>query len=328
MASQVIDIRQFGARQFRPLLQAESRAWLEGLRWDYSPSAELISSYLNEKRLSGYAMLHEGRLTGYCLYFLDGHKGMIGDLFVEAPDPGAATVTSLLERTIHTLISTPGLHRIEAQLPHVDAGQIRPFFHARAFQVYLRQFMAFCFANQQEPLQPTGGSAGTDAATPFQAGDFQFRPWERKYDRDAAELLHQAYRNHIDAAINDQYCTSTGTRRLIESIVHQRGCGEYLEKASTAAIHQSTGRLAGILGLTAVRPGTAHIPQVAVSTSFQGLGLGTAMLQSAFKKLRQEGFSEVSLTVTGLNSRAVRLYERLGFRTFREFGAFVWDRSD
>ena len=114
---------------------------------------------------------------------------------------------------------------------------------------------------------------------------------------------------------------------MIESIIHQRGCGDYLESFSTAAVHRCTGKLAGILGLTAVRPGTAHIPQVAVSTSFQGLGLGTAMLQSSFQRLKQEGFSEVSLTVTGLNSRAVRLYERLGFRTFREFGAFVWDRA-
>jgi len=328
LTSQIIDIRQFGATQFRPLLQAESQAWLEGLRWDYAPSAELISSYLNEKRLSGYALLHEGRLKGYCLYFLEGPKGMIGDLFVEAAEPGADTVTSLLERTIHTLISTPGVRRIEAQLPHVDVRQIRPFFHARSFQIYLRQFMALRFTNRTKPFQLPDGQTDPAAETTFPASDFQFRPWERRYDRDAAQLLHHAYRNHIDAAINDQYCTFTGTRRLIESIVSQRGCGDYLEGASTAAIHRSSGKLAGILGLTAVRPGTAHIPQVAVSTSFQGLGLGTAMLRSSFQRLSQEGFSEVSLTVTGLNSRAARLYERLGFQTFREFGAFVWDRPD
>ena len=327
MASQIIDIRQFGARQFGPLLQAESRAWLECLRWDYTPSAELISSYLNEKRLSGYALLHEGRLTGYCLYFLEGPKGMIGDLFVEAAGPGTDPVTSLLERTIHTLVNTPGVCRIEAQLPHLDVEQIRSYFHAHSFQVYLRQFMALRFTNRTKPFPHPEVQADSGAPTAFLAGDFQFSPWERRYDREAAQLLHQAYRNHIDAAINDQYRTFAGSRRLIESIVHQRGCGDYLEAASTAAIHRSSGKLAGILGLTAVRPGTAHIPQVAVSTSFQGLGLGTAMLQSSFHRLSREGFSEVSLTVTGLNSRAVRLYERLGFRTFREFGAFVWERA-
>ncbi len=327
MASQIIDIRQFSARQFRPLLQAESRAWLESLRWDYAPSAELISSYLNQKRLSGYALLHEGRLTGYCLYFLEGPKGMIGDLFVEAAVHDTQTVSSLLERTIRTIVNTPGVRRIEAQLPHVEIGSISPFFHAQSFQVYLRQFMAFRFNNKPDSSQSADHPGSTLPQANFSAGDFRFRPWKRRYDRDAAQLLHQAYQNHIDAAINDQYRSATGTRRLIESIIHQRGCGDFLESASTAAIHQSTGKLAGILGLTAVRPGTAHIPQVAVSTAFQGLGLGTAMLQSSFQRLQREEFSEVSLTVTGLNSRAVRLYERLGFRTFREFGAFVWERS-
>ena len=47
---------------------------------------------------------------------------------------------------------------------------------------------------------------------------------------------------------------------------------------------------------------------------------------SELGELAREGFSEVSLTVTTLNSGAVRLYERLGFHTFREFGAFVWSQ--
>jgi ribosomal protein S18 acetylase RimI-like enzyme len=234
----------------------------------------------------------------------------------------ADMVTPLLERTIYTLVSTPGVRRIEAQLPHIDVGKIRAYFHAHSFQVYLRQFMALHFTNQMDPIGVPGNPA--DSGT-LKSSDFEFRRWERRYDREAAQLLHQAYQNHVDAAINDQYCSFPGTKRLIESIVRQRGCGDYLESASTVAIHRSTGKLAGILGLTAVRPSTAHIPQVAVSAAFQGLGLGTAMLQSSFDKLRREKFSEVSLTVTGLNGRAVRLYKRLGFRTFREFGAFVWD---
>jgi len=103
-------------------------------------------------------------------------------------------------------------------------------------------------------------------------------------------LLHHVYRNHIDAAVNDQYCSLTGTKRLVESIVRHRGCGDYLQQVSIAAIHLSTRKLAGILGLTAVRPGTAHIPQIAVASGFQGLGLGSAMLCAAFEK-RRRGWS-------------------------------------
>ncbi len=79
--------------------------------------------------------------------------------------------------------------------------------------------------------------------------------------------------------------------------------------------------------MTTVRPRTAHIPQVAVANDFQGSGLGTAMMETAFQDLARQGFEEVSLTVTDSNAGAVRLYERMGFETFRTFGAFVWERS-
>ncbi len=324
MDSRIVDIRQLRADQLRPLLQAESRTWLEDLHWDYAPSAELISVYLEEKRLTGFALLVEGSARGYCLYFREGSKGLIGTLFVEPVDSIAPHALALLGRTIDVLTGILAVRRIEAQLPHFSIDQIGPYFRSRAFQIYLRKFMVFRLGEMLEtssPTHPEFSRQGTKAPS-----DFLFLPWDRKYDREAAQLLHHVYRNHIDAAVNDQYCTIAGTTRLVESIVRHRGCGDYLQHASVAAIQRSTGKLAGILGITAVRPGTAHIPQVAVATGFQGLGLGGAMLRSSFEKLAREGFSEVSLTVTTLNSGAVRFYERMGFRTFREFGAFVWNR--
>ena len=325
MESRIVDVRQLRAQQFQPLLQAESRAWLEDLRWDYGPSSGLIASYLEEKRLSGFALLEDDLARGYCLYFREGFKGLIGSLFVEAGGSRAGCEIDLLRKTIDVLSGFASIRRIEAQLPHFSLHQIGPYFLSRAFQTYLRQFMTFRLAES-----PAGG--GSSATQPGSGlptaptGDFVFKPWERKYDREAAQLLHHVYRNHIDAAVNDQYCSLTGTTRLVESIVRHRGCGDYLQQASIAAIHVSTGKLAGILGLTAVRSGTAHIPQIAVASSFQGIGLGSTMLRAAFEKLAWDGFAEVSLTVTSLNSGAVRLYERIGFRTFREFGAFVWNR--
>lgn len=326
LGSRIVDVRQLRAQQFQPLLQAESRAWLEDLHWDYAPSSGLIYSYLEEKRLSGFAVLEDDLARGYCLYFREGSKGLIGSLFVEPGDSHVACATDLLRKSIDALLAFVDIRRIEAQLPHFSLDQIGPYFRSRAFQTYLRQFMTFRLAESP-------GGDGTDASQPGSRGstaprgDFVFRPWERKYDREAAQLLHRVYRNHIDAAVNDQYCSIAGTTRLVESIVRHRGCGDYLQQASIAAIHVSTGKLAGILGLTAVRPGTAHIPQIAVAAGYQGIGLGGAMLSAGFEKLSRSGFAEVSLTVTALNSGAVRLYERVGFRTFREFGAFVWNRS-
>jgi ribosomal protein S18 acetylase RimI-like enzyme len=187
--------------------------------------------------------------------------------------------------------------------------------------------MALSLAGRR-PGTPLLGSApqGNLAAGGRPLADFLLQPWERKHDREAAQLLYCAYRNHVDTAINDQYGSAAGTARLIENIVQHSGCGEYLAQASRVAVHSSTQQLAGVLALTAVGPRNAHIPQVAVAAQFQGSGLGTTLLESSFRELTQQGHHEVSLTVTDLNAGAVRLYQRLGFETFRPFGAFVWSR--
>ena len=325
MGSKIVDVRQLREQQFQPLLKAESRAWLDELRWDYASSSELISTYLEEKRLSGFALVEDDFARGYCLYFREGSKGLISSLFVEPGDSRLGRANDLVGKVIDALVSFVDVRRIEAQLPHFSLGQIGPCFRSRAFQTYLRQFMTFRLGTKLRNRQLSAFQPSTAPQTTT-LGDFVFKAWERRYDREAAQLLHQVYRNHIDAAINDQYCSVTGTTRLVESIVRQRGCGDFLEQASIAAIHQSTGKLAGILGLTTVRAGTAHIPQIAVGTNYQDIGLGRAMLHASFEKLARWGFPEVSLTVTTLNNGAVRLYERMGFRTFREFGAFVWSR--
>lgn len=326
MGTRIVDVRQLPAWQFQPLLEAESQAWLEDLHWNYSASAELISAYLEERRLTGFALVEEDTVRGYCLYFREGPKGLIGSLFVRPANSQRDGIDDLLAESIGALIRTPDVLRIEAQLPHLSLDQLGPFFRSRSFQIYLRQFMIFRLGTAAlEPLRRNPETSPTQ--TSVIPSDFVFEPWQRRHDREAAQLLHQVYRHHIDAAVNDQYCTIAGTTRLVESIVRHKGCGDYMEQASIAAIHRSTGRLAGILGITAVRKGTAHIPQIAVASGYQGIGLGSTMLRTAFEKLARERFTEVSLTVTTLNSGAVRLYERLGFRTFREFGAYVWNRT-
>jgi ribosomal protein S18 acetylase RimI-like enzyme len=51
-------------------------------------------------------------------------------------------------------------------------------------------------------------------------------------------------------------------------------------------------------------------------------------MEAAFRDLAREGFKEVTLTVTDANAGAVRLYERIGFETFKTFGAFVYSREE
>ena len=319
MELEIIDIRRFEPEDFSCLLEAEARAWHDELRWDFAASARVITACLRDKRLSGYALVQAGRIRGYCFFFYDGEKGIIGDLYVHPEVAGLGHERKLLEHSLETLQATPGLRRIEAQLPHFPSAELEPCFLARQFQVYLRRFMSTSLESPRWKEQ----TAATAPAS-WLREDIEIIPWQKRLNDEAAEMLHRTYKQHVDALINDQYTSTLGTTRLIENIFNNQGCGDFLGQVSRMAIYRPTHQLAGILTVTCVRARTAHIPQVGVSPSYQGMGVGTAMMEAAFADLASEGYDQVTLTVTDSNAGAVRLYERLGFDTFKSFGAFIF----
>ena len=326
MGFEIIDIRRFEPKEFSNLIEAESRAWNDTLLWDFAASARVINACLRDRRLSGYALVDEGRIRGYCFFFYDGEKGIVGDLFVEPDLAGRGHERDLLEHALETLLGTPGLERVEAQLPHYEREELESCFLSRRFQSFLRRFMRLSLQGRH----PKAGAIPRSepaAENPWVREDIKLIPWQKRFNDDAAEMLYQAYRQHVDALINDQYASVMGATRLIDNIFNNQGCGEFLARVSRMAVHRLTGQLAGILTVTSVRARTAHIPQVGVGPSFQGLGVGTALMEAAFLDLAKEGYEQVTLTVTDANAGAVRLYQRLGFETFKAFGAFIYSRG-
>jgi ribosomal protein S18 acetylase RimI-like enzyme len=324
---EIIDIRRFEPKDFSNLLEAEARGWNDRMRWDFAASTRVINACLRDKRLSGYALVGEGKIRGYCFFFYDGEKGIIGDLYVHPELAGLGHEQELLEHALETLLGTPGLRRIEAQLPHYEREELESCFLSRRFQSFLRRFMGLSLKGRRRGGEAEPGSEPV-AEEAWLRESIELIPWDKRFHDDAAELLYQSYRQHVDAMINDQYTSVMGATRLVENIIHNQGCGDFLTRVSRMAVHRPTQRLAGILTVTCVRAGTAHIPQVAVGPSFQGLGVGTALMEAAFQDLAQEGFEQVTLTVTDANVGAVRLYQRLGFETFKTFGAFTYDREE
>jgi ribosomal protein S18 acetylase RimI-like enzyme len=69
-----------------------------------------------------------------------------------------------------------------------------------------------------------------------------------------------------------------------------------------------------------------HVCQVSVAPEAQGRGLGAALVTTALRAFRDQGLSSATLSVTVANERAVCLYELLGFRVQRVFGAHAWAR--
>ena len=62
---EIIDIRRFEPKEFSSLLEAESQAWHDALRWDFAASSRVVIACLRDKRLSGYALVGEHGIRGY-----------------------------------------------------------------------------------------------------------------------------------------------------------------------------------------------------------------------------------------------------------------------
>ena len=60
----------------------------------------------------------------------------------------------------------------------------------------------------------------------------------------------------------------------------------------------------------------AYLYALRVMEPLQGMGIGTALIESAEEIARRRGYPEIHLAVEKSNSGARRLYERIGFRSF------------
>ena len=60
--------------------------------------------------------------------------------------------------------------------------------------------------------------------------------------------------------------------------------------------------------------GLAHLHILGVHPDFRRRGLGTCLMLEAMGRLRENGFQRVELDMDSLNSRALPIYEQLGFR--------------
>jgi len=106
--------------------------------------------------------------------------------------------------------------------------------------------------------------------------------------------------------------------------VQYPGCGAFSHEASLVALDPS-GRVRGVCLASKVAQTAGHIPQLCLAPRYHGSGAAYEMLRRSISALAASGASEVSLTVTATNERAIRLYERFGFRAVHQFEALVWE---
>ena len=306
----MIELRRLTSRHLGDLLDEETRAWREELDWDLKRSTDLVRRYLDLRGLTGFALLEDGVAAGYVYYVLEENKGLIGDLYVARRLRSWEAENALLERAVFEISSDPRMERVESQLMLMAWTPGRPApMHAR---VQGRNFMRI----------ELRGAAVEEAALRKVC---EIGRWGDAYMDAAARLIPAAYEGHVDASINDQYRSPEGARKFLHNIIQYPGCGTFAEPASFAAFEPGGGALCGLSLASVVAPACGHITQICVAPGSQGKGLGHALLLRSLLALRGMGCAAASLTVTSANQGAVRLYERIGFRTLRVFPALLWD---
>lgn len=311
----VLDLRDLQPEHLAPLLEEEIEAWRTGLDWDFRASAELVKRFVQSRALNGFALLESGaggtRVAGYSYYVAEEGKGLIGDFYVRHAARTVANENRLLETVLSSMWRTPGMRRVEAQMLMLSSHAGRPVPFARWSRMFPRHFL---IAPVESGALPPRESAGSTIL-----------PWTANLQEFAAGLISASYRGHVDSQINDQYRSPAGALRFLSNIVQFPGCGLFFSPGSFAARDRSTGTLCGICLASMVAPDVGHITQLCIAPTHRGRGLGYELLRRSLEGLASQGCRSVSLTVTNDNLNAIRLYESVGFRNRRNFGAFVWE---
>jgi mycothiol synthase len=158
--------------------------------------------------------------------------------------------------------------------------------------------------------------AGLPGAAALPPG-YRFVSWNEAVLDVHARTKFRAFRDELDAVVFPCLGSIEGCRRLMREIRNKAGflpaatwliaCGQVPESL------QWCGTIQGV----AERGGGGMIQNVGVVPGHRGLGLGRCLVERAMAGFRMHGLRRASLEVTVENARAVRLYQRLGFRRRR-----------
>jgi ribosomal protein S18 acetylase RimI-like enzyme len=288
------------------LLDEESEHWCAELLWDFGEVAVAVGSGIDRRSLSGRVAQDGSRVVAYCYYLQDSERAMVGSLFAGRAYRGKGLEETLLEQVLAEAQQRPGQRRVECQTLFSTAETDGARFESAGFTGVGREYLV-CDLASAPPVAPR---------------PVPLRALRREDLRAAAEVVHRSHIGSVDASLNLTYSSPGLCRSFVETLVLRNGCGRFDSDAS-AVIEDGSG-LAAVLLASQLSRRAGHVCQVSVTPEAQGRGLGTFLLVRALDSFRRRGLDAVSLSVTVHNQRARQLYQRLGFRLKRAFGAHAW----
>jgi ribosomal protein S18 acetylase RimI-like enzyme len=153
--------------------------------------------------------------------------------------------------------------------------------------------------------------------TPPLPDRYRLLPWRENLVERHADAKYLSFREEIDANVFPCLGDRDGCLRLMRDISRRAG---FVPEATWLLIDTSANKARNacgtIQGITD-QLGNGSIQNLGIAPAHRSFGLGTILLAASLAGFKQAGVSRVTLEVTAQNQRALRLYERIGFRSIR-----------
>lgn len=155
-------------------------------------------------------------------------------------------------------------------------------------------------------------------ALPKPFPDYRAVAWRDKLLESHAETKYQSFRFEIDANVFPCLGNRDGCYRLMREIARR---DTFLPDSTILLSHvdplTQTTEPCGTIQAISDNMNRGSIQNIGVVPGYRGLGLGTLLIYHALKGFASTGLASATLEVTAQNTKALRLYHRLGFKITR-----------
>ena len=142
--------------------------------------------------------------------------------------------------------------------------------------------------------------------------------WDENLIEQHSETKFRSFRFEIDANVFQCLGNRDGCRRLMGDISRR---SNFLPNSTILIGHRDpdSGQVDYCGTIQAIRDNMIRgsIQNIGVTPEHRGMQLGTFLIYRAMQGFLSEGLQAGTLEVTAQNTKALRLYERLGFRVTR-----------
>lgn len=147
--------------------------------------------------------------------------------------------------------------------------------------------------------------------------DYEITNWQTTYFKEAAEVIHQAFKDSSDALFDRRFKTNSGTKDILEKIT-ENVYGEFLPGITKVLLYKK--RPVGVCLANLTNNEIANVPIVAILKKHRYKGFGKILLKRLVDSLLTSaisggwGLKELNASCDSDNIAAVSMYNTNGFK--------------